>query len=183
MAEVNRTDYGISEEEMSFDREKISIYKIKIDDSYIGILNQPANKVFAEFEKEFKRNDVEAFERFKDLNVSLGDLNKTREAHPFYDEMDIVTMMREILVRYKNWATALRQTAFLAKEKMKEIYDIIEKYYIPAAELQMIQENLDSGFIDKEGKIIFENTSRKYSVGEKVKILWVSLAKENDKSN
>jgi len=175
MAEdINRADYGIQEEEMDFDRDK-QMFKGKINDNYETILNEPVNKPLAEFEKEFHKIDTEVYERFSELNQYLSAFTRQLDENPVYENMEIVQMMREVLIRYKVWATALRQHAFLSKDKIREIHNIVKNYYIPAQELEMIKENLDVGItrkLDNELVIVFsKNKNISYKVGDRVRIL------------
>lgn len=170
---VNRADYGVDDKDMNFKNENDidKFFGKEIKSDYETIINEPINKPLAEFEKEFVKNDKITAEKFNDLNAQLEVFFKMLDENPTYEYMDIVSVFKEVLSRYKDWATYLRQTAFISKDKMIEVHHIVEKFYMPVAAFSNSLEHLDTAKI-YNGKIEMVNGKiSDYESGEIVKLI------------
>jgi hypothetical protein len=150
--EESRADYGISEEELSFDADEVAGDKFlkDIKDDYDSITKNPINAVLSDFKKNYLRNEQIAYEFFHQLNVLLIKYSNELNANFFYDNMDIVKLINNLLDKYQNWAFALRENTYLGKEKMIEVDKIIKDYYIPKKDFDDSIEGLKVQIEDLE---------------------------------
>lgn len=143
MADIDRLAFGLKETEMEFTRtdQDLSLKTINMDKD--SIVASPINYVLGTFKQDFMKNEIMAYEFFLQLNEALDTFTNKLEDSFYYDEMEIVKLFREILIRYKNWATTMRQNIFLAKDKMQEVQDIVEKDYVTKSEMENIQAEFE----------------------------------------
>lgn len=152
MVESTRTTYGIKEEEMDF-KEELDLSKI--DDSLEAIQSSPINYVLGSFGKSFTKNERTSKIFFNSLQDDIKKFESELKDNPWYSDMQIVMLFKNILDKYFNWMTSQRQNIFLAEEKMKEVKDIVEKKYVSKetfdAEIEKYQLQIDEQFNDSNG--------------------------------
>lgn len=131
-------EYEIREADMAFGKNIETLFE-NLDTTYEGIKENPANLILSNFEKDFLQNERTSSELFTQLNYQLQELDNMFNENHYYNEMLIVRVFKEILIRFKNWATSLRQQAFLSKQKMVEMKKIIDENYFSEGQISELR--------------------------------------------
>jgi hypothetical protein len=102
-------------------------------------------KAFNEYERKYIENERFAYDLFVQLTDLLKELEMETKDNYWYENMDIVRLFKEILIRYNNWSSAMRRNTLMSQETMKTMFDMLKNKYIPAEEIEKIKaEELDS---------------------------------------
>lgn len=143
----NRNDYGLKDQEWGYTKQKEESW-LPISDSYDDVVENPINQVLGSFKNEFLKNEVNSQALFQQLNSDLIEFSDRISESPFYERMPIVMLVENILTKYVNWASSMRQNIFLSKEKMQEIYTTIEKHYIRKEEVNRISDEANAAMAE-----------------------------------
>jgi hypothetical protein len=187
MVEENiRAKYGIPEKDMAFKtNEKTDKLFPDARDDYDSIMDNPINLTLTTFEKEFIKNERIAYDHFLSLQEEIEKFSNLVKEYPHYELLDIIKIFKDILFRYKLWATQMRQSILLAESKFKEASDIVNTKYYPQKEfenlrldvLQTIEDLKRKGDIlevrrygDSNVIPIPAEMKEKYSLGKKIVI-------------
>lgn len=143
MAETDRAQYGVNENEMKFKKE-ITGGKLFDDvaDDFDSIVQNPINLTLSTFEKEFMKNERVTYDSFLQLQVDLQKFYDLLDQQPHYELMDIVKLFKDILFKYKMFCTFLRQSILLSETKMTEAKDIVKTKYITLDNLSMFKQEM-----------------------------------------
>lgn len=142
-----RTDYAMRESEFDFDKDKEAIFE-GLDDSLNSVRENPVNYVLGAWQKEFLRNERMSYELFEQLNLHLQELDEMLTSNHFYNNMDIVRLFLEILIRFKNWVTSMRQTVFLCRDKMIEMKRVVAENYVPNQSYEDLQQEYSTAIAE-----------------------------------
>jgi len=135
---LDTESYDLEQSEFSFDNDKQDLFSIS--DSYESVLESPINQTLGSFQREFIKNERLAFERFLQLNRDLVRFEKMINQNPIYQESDLARLAGEVLLRYKEFCTMLRQNVLLSKEKVEEMKKMIDTYYVKISTHEEYQE-------------------------------------------
>lgn len=178
----SRIDYGISEEEFEFKRDEIAGAEKTL--KRVEKTNTAFDNFLENFERQYLRNEQVAFDNFEQLAGYLAELNDMVNQNFYYKDMQLMMKVEIILLKYKEWANALRQNSFLAREKMAEIQSVVDKEFITKEKYNTFKEEAEETFkelgkgdilevkkYEKESLIIIPSEfKKKYKDGVKVKI-------------
>jgi len=149
-----RFDYGLKESDFVTDLTKDSEKEwLPVNDDYNSVLENPINQVLGSFKREFIKNELTSATLFQQLNEDLAEFSKKMSDYPWYENMQIVKLMNNIILKYTNWAASMRQTIFLAKEKMHEVYRALEKFYIKKSEFEVLKDEAAEAISSLEREI------------------------------
>ena len=174
-----RAEYGISEKDMKFDNKTESLFNIK--ENYETFLSNPSHLLFSNYEKEFMKNERLIYEYFLQLGTAQEEFYATLANNYYYENMDVIKDFKEILLRYKNWATYLRLQILMSREKMKDVFDCVNEKYVSIRDYENLKDEAQQIMVEemvgeelevkKMGNILVIPLSEtKYTNGEKVKI-------------
>jgi hypothetical protein len=96
-------------------------------------------KAFNEYERKYIENERFAYDLFVQLTDLLKELEMETKDNYWYENMDIVRLFKEILIRYNNWSSAMRRNTLMSQETMKTMFDMLKNRYIPAEEVEKIK--------------------------------------------
>jgi|SRR3989304_5348025 len=174
-----RAEYGISEKDMKFDNKTESLFNIK--ENYETFLSNPSHLLFSNYDKEFMKNERLIYEYFLQLGTAQEEFYATLANNYYYENMDVIKDFKEILLRYKNWATYLRLQILMSREKMKDVFDCVNEKYVSIRDYENLKDEAQQIMVEemvgeelevkKMGNILVIPLSEtKYTNGEKVKI-------------
>jgi len=143
-----RTDYGTTEGELSFETDEESDW-LNVPSDYASIIDNPIYKTLSEFKKTYIKNEVFALELFRQLNESFVEFDEMIDNYDYAD-MDIVKKMKILLNQYRTWSLALRQNIFLSKEKMSEVLDIHNNYYVSKKRFEDFKDEAEEALAESE---------------------------------
>lgn len=107
-------------------------------------------KAFNEYERKYIENERFAYDLFVQLTDLLKELEMETKDNYWYENMDIVRLFKEILIRYNNWSSAMRRNTLMSQEAMKTMFDQLKNRYVPADEVEKIKLEEVDNFIKRK---------------------------------
>ena len=153
--EIKRADYGYQEVErrIAESTTKIDAGLDDIPGDYNSLLREPINAVLLTHYKSFLRNEQHAADIFSALNKQLEKFQELVDNYPYYEQMEIVSLMKTVLHYYKSWSAALKHSTFMATDVITNLKKVVQNEYVSMKSrdetIEEIKETMKS--IDKKG--------------------------------
>lgn len=182
--EIRRVDFILDEQELQLERgaESEKLFD-DLDVSPESIMANPITLLLSNFDNEYMKSERIAIVIFEFLQSALTRYTKMVNSNFYYQDMEIVQIVNDLLTRYNTWIANQRGTLLNTRDMMKTFKKMVEEEYITRKSLDQFKEevkmqleeekkNTEEGNVKIiDGKLFVElPTSTNYKVNENVLI-------------
>lgn len=140
--EIRRVEFVLDEKELQFERTESKTLFDGLDVSPEAIMENPMNLMMSNFDNEYMKNERIGVVLFESMNNAMRKYQKMVNENFYYQDMEIVQIVNDLIIRYNTWITNQRGLILNTRDMVKQIKDLVDSEYITKKTLEKYQEEL-----------------------------------------
>lgn len=153
--EIRRVDFVLDEQELQLERSESEKLFDGLDITPESIINNPLALLLSNFDNEYMKNERIGVVIFDFLQSSLVKYQRMVNNNFYYQDMEIVQMINDLITRYNTWIANQRGLILNTRDMVKEMKKMVEEEYITKKALDQFKEEVKLQ-IDADNKNVVE---------------------------
>lgn len=140
--EIRRVEFILDEKELQFEKSESKTLFDGLDVSPEAIIENPMNLMMSNFDNEYMKNERIGVVLFESLNNAIRKYQKMVNENYYYQDMEIVQVVNDLLIRYGNWIVNQRGLILNTRDMVKQIKEMVDSEYITKKALEGMEKRV-----------------------------------------
>lgn len=139
--DIRRVEFILNENELQFERNESKSLFDGLDVSPEAIIENPMNLMMSNFDNEYMKNERIGVVLFEAMNESMRKYQNMVNQNFYYQDMEIVQRVNDLLMRYNTWLINQRGLILNTRDMVKEIKEMVDSEYVTKKSVEKSQED------------------------------------------